>query len=237
MIYFIKVDEYVKIGFTKNVNQRIKNLQTGNHRKLELLCEIEGGYYLEKQYHDYFQQYRQQGEWFEYRDELYDTIQILIHGGELPKELDPLAYEYMIFAFPTYPKSLTKAERLKHEEEVAQVRINRTVVYPNTDRQGNDDLFMPLLNRNWDIDIFLSHKIKQLSNHSFPTLEYTAGTYVDRDQLLNSVMAQLRMFNYSKDEIEKIIIDNKLYVTAKMEFKHMYDEAYEEVHGVKPSPD
>lgn len=55
----------VKIGFSKNPGQRIKNLQTGNSRKLELMgwikCE---GQFFERKLHKKYGENHIHGEWF-----------------------------------------------------------------------------------------------------------------------------------------------------------------------------
>ena len=59
-------DEYrVKIGFSKNPEQRIKNLQTGNSRKLELMGWIEcQGQSLERALHKKYEPFNINLEWF-----------------------------------------------------------------------------------------------------------------------------------------------------------------------------
>ncbi len=58
-------DFRVKIGFSKNPEQRIKNLQTGNSRRLGLMGWIEcEGQSFERCLHKKFERYRIEGEWF-----------------------------------------------------------------------------------------------------------------------------------------------------------------------------
>jgi len=69
-IYFITEqgsETYIKIGFsTLNPAKRIKNLQTGNPRILELAAcfEVDDCHYYEKIIHKDFAFIRQSGEWF-----------------------------------------------------------------------------------------------------------------------------------------------------------------------------
>ena len=70
-LYIIQTDdeEYTKIGISKNPHKRLKQLQTGNPRKLNLMIHypVEGGdpYRIEKQIHEHFSRYRVEGEWFQ----------------------------------------------------------------------------------------------------------------------------------------------------------------------------
>lgn len=64
MIYFIKALNTVKIGYSANPEKRLKELQTGNSEKLELLLTIPGNKESEKAFHLYFDRARLNGEWF-----------------------------------------------------------------------------------------------------------------------------------------------------------------------------
>lgn len=66
MIYFVTDGEYVKIGFTDrdDVQQRIKALQIGNARELELMGTMQGGREEEMLLHQIFGGFRIRGEWF-----------------------------------------------------------------------------------------------------------------------------------------------------------------------------
>lgn len=70
-VYFIRAghDGPIKIGKAKNVDARIKELQIGNHRKLNLLYTLKAksernAFYIEKQFHKMFGSKRIHGEWF-----------------------------------------------------------------------------------------------------------------------------------------------------------------------------
>lgn len=65
-VYFILNNDKVKIGYTKNVKKRLKQLQTANGDNLILLGYIEGDKNVEHQLHEKFETYRirDNGEWF-----------------------------------------------------------------------------------------------------------------------------------------------------------------------------
>lgn len=65
-IYFIQAGDNgaIKIGYTDNIEKRLRQLQTGNPYKLKLLKIINGTYELEKSIHKMFVNDRLEGEWF-----------------------------------------------------------------------------------------------------------------------------------------------------------------------------
>lgn len=66
MIYFIQQEEEgnIKIGHSKNIEQRLADLQVASPYKLILLGSVVGAYKEEQQIHQYLNYYRVQGEWF-----------------------------------------------------------------------------------------------------------------------------------------------------------------------------
>jgi hypothetical protein len=75
-IYFIQepITKSIKIGTTKNIKNRMSQLQTSIPFQLILLKFIKGDFIKEKELHDKFSQYRLSGEWFSENDELLDYI-------------------------------------------------------------------------------------------------------------------------------------------------------------------
>ena len=67
-IYFIgsegKDFNYVKIGYSKKPDNRLKQLQTGSPVKLKVLLKFEGNLNLEAKLHRKFKNSRLEGEWF-----------------------------------------------------------------------------------------------------------------------------------------------------------------------------
>lgn len=61
-------DGYIKIGITndENINNRVRNLQVGNPKKINVLFfeERPAAEKAEKYLHKEFRKYRQTGEWF-----------------------------------------------------------------------------------------------------------------------------------------------------------------------------
>jgi hypothetical protein len=69
MVYFIQAGNAVKIGYAKEVNQRLKALQTGHHEKLTVLHTIitpdeKEDRRLEKLFHRALRTHHINKEWF-----------------------------------------------------------------------------------------------------------------------------------------------------------------------------
>lgn len=74
MLYFLRYENYVKIGHSDAPNKRISQIQTSIPFKMEVLCITNGGFYDEKRLHGQFKEYRSNGEWFELSDAILDYI-------------------------------------------------------------------------------------------------------------------------------------------------------------------
>jgi T5orf172 domain len=69
-VYFIqRADKCVKIGVTKNLERRLKTLQTANNKELLIVAKFPfdsrmQAFDMERQLHERFAGFRMQGEWF-----------------------------------------------------------------------------------------------------------------------------------------------------------------------------
>lgn len=65
-VYFITCDNSgpVKIGHAKDMEKRLRFLQTGNSKPLRIRAAAPGGQKEEAEYHRRFAKWRQHGEWF-----------------------------------------------------------------------------------------------------------------------------------------------------------------------------
>lgn len=78
-VYFITDDEKVKIGYSEDPSKRLSSLQTGHPRRLKIILQITTGDYeedrrLEKYYHNKFDEYRDDREWFSVQGRLAEFI-------------------------------------------------------------------------------------------------------------------------------------------------------------------
>jgi hypothetical protein len=72
MLYLISDDEgygegvHVKIGFTTDVEERLRTLQTGNPKELNIQGLFNGDRDTEKELHELFEAFHVRGEWYRY---------------------------------------------------------------------------------------------------------------------------------------------------------------------------
>lgn len=88
-VYFIQAgfSGDIKIGFSYNIEKRLKVLQTSHSEKLRILAALNGDRIVELELHQRFGSYRKKGEWFEPHPELMQFISVLIAPASL-KECD-----------------------------------------------------------------------------------------------------------------------------------------------------
>lgn len=122
-VYFIRSGEDgpVKIGVTRNVAARVRNLQTGSAHKLIVIRTIEAGEIIERRAHAYFAKFRLHGEWFKYSSQM---LQWMPHW-DLPIVVPPAAK--ILPAAPAHAP-LSKRALVKLWDETAQqfrIRVQR----------------------------------------------------------------------------------------------------------------
>lgn len=69
MLYLIKSSKYLKIGYTKNINNRLAAYNTCNP-DYELLDVVEGTEQDEQDFHKIISEYKYKGEWFYFNQEI-----------------------------------------------------------------------------------------------------------------------------------------------------------------------
>lgn len=74
LIYFIRCGKYIKIGYSSNPEQRLKELQVGNPHKLKLVNTMPGDSKTELSLHKLYDSKRVHGEWFRYEGDLKRSI-------------------------------------------------------------------------------------------------------------------------------------------------------------------
>ncbi|GAB6147450.1 GIY-YIG nuclease family protein [Desulfocicer niacini] len=89
VIYFLQLTDKgpIKIGFTQNIERRLKQAQTFNPEEIRLLGTMPGHQRLETELIHRFSSYHIRGEWFSYNDELYNLAKG-IYAGEYITEND-----------------------------------------------------------------------------------------------------------------------------------------------------
>jgi hypothetical protein len=69
-VYFATCGQFVKIGHTEHLWNRLETLQVGVPDYVELLAWIDGGLEAERKIQHKFAAYRQRAEWFKFTDEI-----------------------------------------------------------------------------------------------------------------------------------------------------------------------
>jgi hypothetical protein len=96
MIYFIQQGHFgpIKIGYSKNPQSRIGELQTAHHARLRFLGEIEGGISDERRLHEKFAAHRIRREWFAPSQDLIDYIRMALGANPFNDWFDGDNAEY-----------------------------------------------------------------------------------------------------------------------------------------------
>lgn len=69
-VYFLRCNEFVKIGYSTRVDHRISNIETSNPYPVELLKKMPGSVEDERAFHVRFYEYHHKLEWFRYEGKL-----------------------------------------------------------------------------------------------------------------------------------------------------------------------
>jgi hypothetical protein len=90
---------YVKIGYSKNPEERLSALQTATPERLDLMGYIPGNPDTEKQFHTLFGHLRHKGEWFALTRQLYTCInqfELIEHHWEHKPAFKPQKREHKL---------------------------------------------------------------------------------------------------------------------------------------------
>lgn len=82
VIYFILVENYVKIGTTKNIGKRFSELQTGSPYPMTLAGTVPGNAYIEAVLHHRWRGHAVRGEWFVYCSDIRKFIKKHVAGRQ-----------------------------------------------------------------------------------------------------------------------------------------------------------
>lgn len=82
-VYFLKVNEAVKIGFSKKPTERLSGLMIGNSGKVHLFVAVAGTKADERKLHRLLGAYRIRGEWFEAHQFVLRAVMWSIKTGKL----------------------------------------------------------------------------------------------------------------------------------------------------------
>jgi hypothetical protein len=83
-VYLLRTGWHYKIGKTKNVRQRVADLQTASPYLIELVCAVytENMDRQEQWFHRTYAEYRTNGEWFEFPPEMVEEVHSIMIDDE-----------------------------------------------------------------------------------------------------------------------------------------------------------
>lgn len=132
-VYFIQSSAtgYIKIGKARDVNNRLRQLQTSNPDKLTLLHSFpDYGHREEKEYHTQFKAFRVSGEWF-----LPDILPLIKPPTRRVKKIDTVKAETLTRIVVHLPKAcvetltrLAKEDSRPRHKHIALILENYTKI-------------------------------------------------------------------------------------------------------------
>lgn len=81
-VYFIEMQDFIKIGFTTNIRRRLYQIKRGLPYQVKLLHQMPGDFDLELDIHRRWNHLRYDGEWFHKSPDLLDFIERLRTSDE-----------------------------------------------------------------------------------------------------------------------------------------------------------
>ena len=79
MIYFLKANDRVKVGYSHDPSNRVPSIQTSSPYELEVLLVIDGTRDEERQLHAQFASLRLSGEWFQFDELIKSFVKDNVH--------------------------------------------------------------------------------------------------------------------------------------------------------------
>lgn len=92
VVYFIKPighDGPIKIGYSKDAETRLRNIEFWSPLRLEVVATIPGDVMLERRFHARFIKHHSHREWFHWSQELADVIAQIVAGEFDTESLPP----------------------------------------------------------------------------------------------------------------------------------------------------
>jgi len=120
-VYYVNYGEKVKIGFSKNPWARLSDLRVAIPGA-QLISTEKGTLQLEKDRHFQFREYRLEGEWFSYRDELLDHITKLLKSSKKGVSSSDVATRSYEEAEAEAEAEADKEEEQKHSNDFSNCK-------------------------------------------------------------------------------------------------------------------
>jgi Meiotically up-regulated gene 113 len=89
LVYFARCQSLIKIGFTKDLANRVRDMQCGNPNEIVVIATIRDTHRkAETHFHKTFARYRKSKEWFDFDAEGFETLkrEIRSFGGSIKNQ-------------------------------------------------------------------------------------------------------------------------------------------------------
>lgn len=99
LVYFVYEDtkEYLKIGYSEKITERLRTIQNSNPRPLIVLGLVGGGFHFEQSLHQHFSEHRVRGEWFRCHS---DIMEAFSNPLNLPVQDAIIELQYLDMGYP-----------------------------------------------------------------------------------------------------------------------------------------
>lgn len=196
MIYFVKSDDKVKIGYTDNPQQRIQSIQTSSPHELSVLLLVEGDYEKERELHKKFKIHACKGEWFFMCDDIVSFIEENITSDR--------RYEFgfvgVDFKDNQQIRRIRKEKKLTLQEMAEKLKISPQAVRELEKREMNRTITLGSIDRLVDV---LGYK-----------LEYRIVKKINEEIKIENLNGNFHKYIISDDEVkdgDKVIVDGKIF--------------------------
>lgn len=111
LVYIIRIGKFVKVGFTTNLDQRVKSFRTSTAEEIDVLATFDGGRAEERRLHESLSESRlPRGEFFHHEFRIQNFVS-LVTAGEVER-----AWQWLESTTRAARKQHVALERKKREE-------------------------------------------------------------------------------------------------------------------------
>ena len=133
MIYFLKANDRIKIGYANDPSTRIPSIQTSAPFELEVILIIDGTYHKERELHEKFREFRKSGEWFDFSEPIKEFVSSMTFEDRRYE----FGFDNIEFQGNEQIIKLRKRDKISMEELGRKLNITKQAVF--SFQQGEKD--------------------------------------------------------------------------------------------------